>query len=56
MQARDIDLTTGALSATVTWSARARLATKLDPNSDTRDIYTFSSSASNKLKTFESAT
>ena len=55
LQARDIDLSTGALSATVTWSAQTKLQTKVGASTDSRTIYTFSSAASNKLKSFESA-
>ncbi len=55
LQARDIDLTTGTLSATVSWSAKTQLQGKVSTASDTRTIYTYSSAASNKLKTFVSA-
>jgi len=55
LQARDIDLVTGALSQTVTWSARSLLSNKIQPAADTRNIYTFSSTATNKLKSFDSA-
>ncbi len=55
LQARDIDLSTGTLSATVSWSAKTQLQGKVSTASDTRTIYTYSSAASNKLKTFVSA-
>jgi len=55
LQARDIDLTTGALSAAVSWSAKTQLQTKVAAASDSRAIYTFSSAAANKLKAFTSA-
>ena len=53
--ARDIDLSTGALSPTISWSAKTQLTSKVSAASDTRTIYTFSSSTSNKLKAFTSA-
>jgi type IV pilus assembly protein PilY1 len=55
LQARDINLTTGALSATASWSAQGQLATKITPTSDTRSIYTFSTSSGNNIKSFVSA-
>ena len=55
LEARDIDLRTGALSSTANWSARVRLGSKVSTSSDSRTIYTFSSAATNKLKAFESS-
>ena len=55
LQARDIDLSTGTLSATVSWSAKTQLTSKVAAASDTRTIYTFSAAAANKLKAFTSA-
>jgi type IV pilus assembly protein PilY1 len=53
--ARDIDLSTGALSPTISWSAKTQLTSKVSAASDTRTIFTFSSSTSSKLKAFTSA-
>ena len=55
LQQRSIDLVTGAVSATAGWSAAAGVDASVSGSSDTRTIYTFSSSASNKLKTFTAA-
>ncbi len=55
LQARTIDLTTGAVSASNLWSAQGLLQGLVSDSTDSRTIYTFSSSASNKLKTFVSA-
>jgi type IV pilus assembly protein PilY1 len=55
LQARDIDLSTGALSATISWSAKNQLTSKVAAASDTRTIYTFSAAAGSKLKAFTSA-
>jgi type IV pilus assembly protein PilY1 len=55
LQAREINVTTGELSPTVIWAAQTKLASKVQANSDTRTIYTFSSEAANKLKPFDSA-
>jgi type IV pilus assembly protein PilY1 len=50
-----IDPATGALSATTTWSAQTELSktAKVDTASDNRTIYTFSSGASKKRKSFD---
>jgi type IV pilus assembly protein PilY1 len=53
--ARDIDLTDGSLSTTSAWSAKSRLTTKVGASSDSREIYTYSAAASDKLKSFEAA-
>lgn len=55
LQARDIDTSTGALSSTVSWSAKDQLASKVGASSDSRNIYTFSSASGNKLKPFKSS-
>ncbi len=55
LQARDINLTSGALSATASWSAQAQLATKISAAGDTRSIYTFNPSGTNNIKSFVSA-
>lgn len=52
LQARDINLTSGALSATASWSAQAQLATKISAAGDTRSIYTFNPSGTNNIKPF----
>lgn len=51
--AQQIDTTTGAVIATPVWSAMTQLNSKVTNGSDTRLIYTFSSSATNKLKNFD---
>jgi type IV pilus assembly protein PilY1 len=50
-----IDPATGTLSATTTWSAQTELSktAKVDTASDSRTIYTFSSGASKKRKSFD---
>jgi type IV pilus assembly protein PilY1 len=50
--AREIDLTTGALSTDVIWSAQTELGKKVGADSDSRRIYTFDGSTSSKLRTF----
>jgi len=55
LQARDINLSTGELSSTVSWSAKDQLTSKVGATTDTRNIYTFSSSSGTKLKAFTSA-
>lgn len=52
LQAKTIDPSTGAITATPVWSAQPLLDTKVSATSDTRTIYTFDSSAANKLKSF----
>ena len=52
---KDIDLTNGSLTSTSNWSARDRLNLMVGPSSDTRNIYTFSASGTNKLKSFDAA-
>lgn len=52
LQAKSIDPDTGDVSDAVIWSAQAKLDQKASVDSDTRTIYTFDASASNKLKSF----
>lgn len=52
LQAKTIDLSTGAISTTATWSAQPLLDAKISASSDTRTIYTFDSGATSKLKAF----
>lgn len=47
---QQLDLTTGVTSSTIDWAAQARLDSRAYTS---RNIYTFSSAASNKLKSFE---
>ena len=54
LQARSIDLTTGAVSENAIWSARNKLASKVAATTDTRTIYTWSGSGASKLKPFTS--
>ncbi|MGD9786402.1 MAG: pilus assembly protein [Sulfuricellaceae bacterium] len=49
---QQMDLQTGAISTTVDWAAQTLLDGKVGATSDTRTIYTYSSSAANKLKPF----
>ena len=53
--ARTIDLSTGAISAASTWSAKTALQSKVSVSTDTRSIYTYSGATTNKLKDFTSA-
>ena len=55
VQKKSVDVSTGAVSEASAWSARDLLDATVSAASDTRTIYTFSSSASNKLRTFTSA-
>ena len=55
LQARAIDLSTGAVSATAIWSASSQLQSMVTANSDSRNIYTFSATAGNKLRSFVSS-
>jgi type IV pilus assembly protein PilY1 len=48
---QQIDTSTGAILG-IDWKAAAQLDSKVSANSDTRNIYTFSSIAGNKLKSF----
>jgi type IV pilus assembly protein PilY1 len=52
---KTLDLTSGALSAANLWSAATQLQTLVSSTTDSRTIYTFSSTGTNKLKTFTSA-
>jgi len=52
LQAKTIDPATGAISATAVWSAQPLLDAKVSAASDSRTIYTFDSTAANKLKSF----
>jgi type IV pilus assembly protein PilY1 len=54
LQAREIDLVTGALSPDVEWSARQELDARVDDVSDTRRIFTFDGAAADNLKEFTS--
>ncbi len=49
---QQMDLQTGAISTTVDWAAQSLLDGKVGATSDTRTVYTYSSSAANKLKAF----
>ncbi len=51
--ARTIELNTGTLSPTVVWSAQTELSKKVGAATDTRTIYTFDSTATDLLKSFE---
>jgi type IV pilus assembly protein PilY1 len=52
LQAKTIDPATGVVSATANWSAQQELDQMVDASSDTREIYVFSASATDKLKPF----
>lgn len=52
LQKKEIDLSSGAILPTVIWSAQPLLDAKVSASSDTRNIYTFYSVATNKLKSF----
>lgn len=52
LQAKTIDPSTGAIEATPVWAAQSLLDAKVSATSDTRTIYTFDSTAANKLKSF----
>jgi type IV pilus assembly protein PilY1 len=52
IQAQLIDPNTGLLQSSVVWSAKAQLQALTGPSTDTRNIYTFSAAAPNRLKTF----
>jgi len=51
--ARQVDGFTGAIAGTDIWRAKDKLNAQTSDSSDTRTIYTFSSGAANKLKTFD---
>ncbi|HUX92083.1 MAG TPA: PilC/PilY family type IV pilus protein [Gallionellaceae bacterium] len=53
LQAKTIDPSTGAISATPVWTTQAQLDAKVTGTTDTRTIYTFDSGTSNKLKSFD---
>ena len=55
VQARTIDLVTGAVSATSVWSAKATIDAAVSDSSDTRRILTYSSTSPGKLKDFTAA-
>ena len=55
LTARTIDINTGALSVNPIWSAATLLASRVSASSDDRRIYTYSASATNKLKEFTPA-
>ena len=50
--AQNIDVETGELEPTILWSARGLLNAKVADASDSRKLYTFSSTATNKVKNF----
>lgn len=52
LQARTVDPITGAVSAERVWTAQPLLDLKVGASTDTRTIYTFDSSATDKLKPF----
>jgi type IV pilus assembly protein PilY1 len=49
---QQMDLNTGAISTAIDWRAQGLLDAKVGAVSDTRTIYTFSSAAANKFKSF----
>jgi len=55
IKARLIDPNTGLLTGGVVWSAQAQLQALVGPSSDSRQIYTFSATGPNGLKTFKYA-
>lgn len=61
LEALEIDVATGMLSKTAKWSARSKLANKIQTDfsagtsTDTRTIYTYSSATGSKLKAFDAA-
>ncbi|ABR91495.1 type IV fimbrial biogenesis protein PilY1 [Janthinobacterium sp. Marseille] len=52
LKAKTIDPNTGVVAEDASWSAQEKLDLKVSQTSDTRTIYTFSGSTTNKLKTF----
>ena len=52
IQAQQIDPNTGAIQSGVLWSAKAQVQSQTGPSTDTRSIYTFSASGSNRMKSF----
>lgn len=52
LQAKTIDPNTGEVSSTSSWSAQQKLDLLVSASTDDRTIYTFSSSATDKLKSF----
>lgn len=52
LKAKTIDPSSGEIADTESWSAQAKLDTKVAATTDTRTIYTYSGAASDKLKTF----
>ncbi len=55
LQARAIDLISGAVSETSLWSAGTQLQGMVSASSDTRTLYTYDAGSSNKLKAFTAA-
>lgn len=53
LQRMQVDPTTGVVSKTVDWRAATRLNAKVAAATDTRNIYYFDASTTNKLKSFE---
>jgi type IV pilus assembly protein PilY1 len=56
LQAKTIDPDSGAIAADPTWTAQSELDKLVTATSDSRNIYTYDSSALNKLKPFSWAT
>jgi type IV pilus assembly protein PilY1 len=52
IQAQQIDPNTGTIQSGVLWSAKAQVQAQTGPSTDTRSIYTFSASGTNRLKSF----
>lgn len=52
LQARSIDLTTGAVGAATLWSAATNVQSTVGPSTDTRTIYTYNPGGAGNLKTF----
>lgn len=52
LQAKTIDPSTGAISATPIWTTQSQLDSRVAATTDTRTIYTYDASTANKLKAF----
>lgn len=52
LQAKTIDPSTGAISATPIWTTQSQLDSRVAATTDTRTIYTYDSGTANKLKSF----
>ena len=55
LQAREIDIISGAVSTTSLWSAATQLQSQVSTSADTRTIYTYGPTLTNKIKTFTPA-